>query len=195
MARRLKKPRLAANVRYPIGDLVRLPNLVSLARLPLAAAFPFCVSWPPVALAVLGIAGGTDVLDGWLARRRGETTAMGALIDPLADKLFVTVVVVTLVLEQLIPAWVVVLLATREIGQIGLFVWTLLRSSRSGAPKTRRRVNLPSKLTTAFQFASVATVLAIGSWVAPLFVLTALLGMSAAVAYWFVELQSNAGRC
>jgi cardiolipin synthase (CMP-forming) len=175
-------------------DLVRLPNLVSLTRLPLAAAFPFCVDWPPVALALLVVAGGTDVLDGWLARRRGETTAMGALIDPLADKIFVAVVVVTLVVDQLIPVWGVVLLLTREIGQVALFAWTTAISHRKlrGLPRNRPMASLPGKLTTALQFASVGTALVFGAWVAPLFALTAVVGMAAAVGYWSRELDYTA---
>lgn len=188
------KRRRCTNAVYPISDLVLLPNLISLTRLPLALAFPFCVKWPLAALALLVVAGGTDVLDGWLARRRGETTAMGALVDPLADKIFVAVVIATLVIEQLIPAWVVLLLVTREIGQVVLLAWRMARSHReSGAGSGQPLANLPGKLTTALQFASVATALVIGSWVAPLFVLTAVVGTTAAISYWSRELDPIAG--
>jgi len=76
------------------------------------------------------VAGATDVLDGWLARHRGETTATGALIDPLTDKIFVAVVVATLAINQLIPAWSVPLLVTRELGQVALLAWTTAISPR-----------------------------------------------------------------
>ena len=175
-------------------DLVRLPNLVSLARLPLAAAFPFCVDWPPVAVGLLAVAGGTDVLDGWLARRRGETTATGALLDPLADKIFVAVVIATLAITKLIPVWGVLLLVTREVGQVALIAWTMAISQRKlqGPPEKGPMASLPGKLTTTLQFASVATALVIGSWVAPLFVLTAVVGIGAAVGYWSRELHYRA---
>jgi len=61
-------------------------NVVSLARLPLAFAF----AWYPgvgVRIAVLGAAAGTDLLDGWLARRLGPSR-LGAWMDPVADKIF-----------------------------------------------------------------------------------------------------------
>lgn len=167
---------------------MRLPNLVSLARLPLAAAFPFCVAWPIAAVALLVVAGLTDVVDGWLARRRRETTAIGALIDPIADKIFVAVVIVTLVVERLIPAWAVVLLVTREIGQVVLILWRIATRRDQWAREDPPSVNLAGKLTTALQFASVATTLVIGSWVAPLYVLTAAVGATAAFAYGSVEL-------
>lgn len=172
-------------------DLVRLPNLVSLTRLPLAAAFPFCANWPPVAVGLLVVAGGTDVLDGWLARRRGETTTTGAFVDPLADKIFVAVVVATLAIDQLIPVWSVLLLVTREVGQVALFAWTMGTAHRKlrGPPDKGPMASLPGKLTTALQFASVAATLVIGSWVAPLFVLTAVAGIGAAVGYWSRELD------
>jgi cardiolipin synthase (CMP-forming) len=171
-------------------DLVRLPNLVSLTRLPLAAAFPFCASSPPVAFGLLAVAGATDVLDGWLARHRGETTATGALIDPLTDKIFVAVVVATLAINQSIPAWSVLLLATRELGQVALLAWTTAISQRKlrGPADSRPMASLSGKLTTALQFASVATALVAGSWAAPLFVLTAVVGIGAMAGYWSREL-------
>ena len=65
-----------------------LPNVVSLSRLVLAAAF-VALRAPSSRLALLVVASATDFLDGWLARRRHATTRSGALIDPIADRLFV----------------------------------------------------------------------------------------------------------
>jgi cardiolipin synthase len=70
--------------------LVSVPNFVSALRLPIAAAF-FAVDgllWRGVLLFFGAL---TDALDGWLARRLGMESRTGALIDPLFDKLFVTV--------------------------------------------------------------------------------------------------------
>lgn len=61
-------------------------NLVSLARLPLAVAF-VAVDAVGVRLAVLAAAAGSDLLDGWLARRLGPSR-LGAILDPVADKVF-----------------------------------------------------------------------------------------------------------
>ncbi len=69
-------------------ELLTAPNIVSAFRVPLAAGF-LIADTTPLRLALLGMASATDLLDGWIARRTGSTTRMGALIDPLADKLFV----------------------------------------------------------------------------------------------------------
>ncbi len=68
------------------GRVLTPANLVSFARVPLAAAF---VLWPDfgVRLAILGAAAGTDLLDGALARRLGPSR-LGAWMDPVADKIF-----------------------------------------------------------------------------------------------------------
>ncbi len=65
-----------------------LPNIVSLSRLVLAAAF-IAVSDNAVRVALIVAAGVTDFLDGWLARRQHTSSSMGALIDPIADRAFV----------------------------------------------------------------------------------------------------------
>lgn len=67
------------------------------------------------AACVYSLAAVTDLLDGWLARRLGLVTIIGKFLDPLADKLIVTAVLVWLVPMGRIPAWAVVLLISREI--------------------------------------------------------------------------------
>ena len=66
-------------------DLLLVPSLVSMARLPLAALFPWVVDRPAAAVSVLLAAGLTDVLDGWLARRLHQETAIGAVADAISD--------------------------------------------------------------------------------------------------------------
>lgn len=67
---------------------MNLPNIVSLSRLVLAAAF-IAIPSDPVRIVLIVAAGFTDFFDGWLARRRHATSSMGALIDPIADRVFV----------------------------------------------------------------------------------------------------------
>jgi CDP-diacylglycerol--glycerol-3-phosphate 3-phosphatidyltransferase/cardiolipin synthase len=67
---------------YRARDLVRVPGLLTLMRVPLAAAFPFVLGRPLVALGVLAAAGLSDVLDGWYARRFGQVTPTGTALDP-----------------------------------------------------------------------------------------------------------------
>ena len=65
--------------------------------------------------AIFGLASLTDWLDGYLARRRRQVTALGQLMDPLADKLLVTAALVSLVQLDLAPAWMVAVILGREL--------------------------------------------------------------------------------
>ena len=58
----------------------------------------------------------TDWLDGFVARRRGQVTELGQLMDPLADKLLITAAFVSLVALDLAPAWMVAIILGRELG-------------------------------------------------------------------------------
>lgn len=62
----------------------------------------------------------TDILDGWLARRRNEVTTLGTLLDPIADKLLISAAFVSLVEMKLAPAWIVVIIIGREFLVSGL---------------------------------------------------------------------------
>src|SRR5439155_88583 len=93
-----------------------LPNLLTLLRVGLVPVLVVALLWPtPAARAVAAlaflVACITDFLDGWLARRHGMTTALGQLLDPLADKLIVTAALIMLAAvppEPRVPAWMVV---------------------------------------------------------------------------------------
>jgi phosphatidylglycerophosphate synthase len=78
----------------PRGALLTTPNLLSISRLGLAAAFPF-VDGRGERAAVVAAAALTDFLDGWLARRSRTASRWGALLDPVADRMFVFVAVCT----------------------------------------------------------------------------------------------------
>src|SRR5215467_3003032 len=62
----------------------------------------------------------TDALDGWLARRRGQVSRFGTLLDPIADKLLISSAFISLVENQLAPAWAVVIILGREFAVTGL---------------------------------------------------------------------------
>jgi CDP-diacylglycerol--glycerol-3-phosphate 3-phosphatidyltransferase len=79
--------------------------------------FPDHAYW---ATAVFAVAMATDQLDGWLARRLDQTSAFGALLDPIADKVLVMVALVMLVAENVAPAWMVAAIVAREIAISGL---------------------------------------------------------------------------
>ena len=102
-----------------------LPNLLSLARLPLGAIFWLVVDESPrhwlAPLAVLAAAALTDVLDGVAARRRGAPAGgMGAWLDPLCDKLFVGAVLGAILFHRTVPPLALLLIVSRELIQLPL---------------------------------------------------------------------------
>ena len=68
-----------------------------------------------VGAAIFGLASATDWLDGYLARQRGQITALGQMMDPLADKLLTSAAFISLVQLGAAPAWIVALIIGREI--------------------------------------------------------------------------------
>jgi len=104
---------------------LNLPNALTLFRIFLV---PFLVvvlltkfeGREIVALGIFLIATATDFLDGWLARRRGEITTLGTLLDPIADKLLISAAFISLVEVGLVPAWMVVVVVAREFAVTGL---------------------------------------------------------------------------
>ncbi len=106
---------------------MNLPNALTLSRL---AAIPVLMilllarfqGHDQIAAALFVVFSFTDTLDGQIARRRGLVSDLGKFLDPLADKLFVLSVLIVLVQEGLVAAWVVVLIFSREL------LITILRS-------------------------------------------------------------------
>lgn len=104
-----------------------LADLVTALRLPLAVAFPLTEShgWH---LAIVAAAAATDFLDGRLARRLGPSRA-GAVLDPVADKLFMLAAFLTVARHGLLSWWEIVLVLSRDImaGLGALGAWLLGR--------------------------------------------------------------------
>ena len=170
--------------RYRARDLLLVPGILSLLRIPLAASFPFVVGEPLVAFAVLVAAGLTDVLDGWYARRFGQVPPTGCAVDPVTDKLFVLTVATSLVLEGQLSLGAVVLLSAREIGELPLVVWLALNPRARGARAEHPAANVPGKVATALQFAAVSAAL-FGAPYGSLWIgAAAAAGAFAAYAYW-----------
>ena len=100
-----------------------LPNLLSLIRLAGVPVFLWLVLGPEadgLALGLLVLSGITDFLDGWLARRLNQTTVLGQILDPVADRLYILAVVVGLALRDIIPWWIALLLPLRDLLMWGL---------------------------------------------------------------------------
>src|SRR5919201_5678573 len=99
---------------------MNLPNLLTLGRLASIPAlmvlllfdFPF---HDQIAALLFLAASLTDTLDGQLARRRGQVTELGKFLDPFVDKLFILSVLIVLVQERELSAWIVVVIFGREL--------------------------------------------------------------------------------
>ena len=118
--------------------ILTLPNALSLLRLLGVPVFLWLVlglHQDVVAFLLLAVSGATDWLDGYLARRLGQVSRIGALLDPLADRLYIAATVLGLALRSIIPWWLVVLLAAREVMLLGL-VPLLRRQGRLALPVT-----------------------------------------------------------
>ena len=136
--------------------LVTLPNAVSMSRLLLAAAFVM-VRDPIIRFGVLLVASGTDFLDGWLARRQHATTRTGALIDPIADRLFVLTAVTTYLVEGAITTGAYFIVLSRDIATcIGFLVARSVPWLRAVVFRAR----LLGKLVTALQLLTLMAVIA-----------------------------------
>ena len=79
------------------------------------------------ATATFAVAMATDQVDGWLARRRNQTSAFGSLLDPIADKVLVLAALAMLIAEGVAPAWMVAAIIAREIAVSGLRLAALER--------------------------------------------------------------------
>lgn len=101
---------------WRVDEVLTLPNALSLLRLLGVPLFLWAIltGRDGLALITLMASGITDYLDGKLARALGMTSRVGALLDPLADRLYIFTTVVALAWRDVIPWWLVVLLVARD---------------------------------------------------------------------------------
>lgn len=177
--------------------IVNLPNSITMSRICaipllmwvlLSSRFPSSNGEKELLASVLFIAASiTDGIDGYLARRRGQITTMGMLLDPLADKLLIAAAFVTLVqmMPSMVPAWMAVIIIGRE------FLVSGLRSIAASEGFTIQASEL-GKFKMLVQIVSVVAVILahrweywplIGPYVLPVRVF-------ASVAIWFMVFLS-----
>ena len=110
-----------------------VPNLISVLRLlciPLFVWILFGIenrSWAAILLAVLGA---TDWVDGWIARRFNQTSELGKILDPTADRLLLIVSIPSLIIDGSIPVWFALLALIRELLVGGATVSLALMGAR-----------------------------------------------------------------
>ncbi len=132
-----------------------LPNALSAARAVLVIPVIGLIATGDASLALLVFLGAaaTDALDGPLARRRGAT-ALGAALDPFADKILVVGTLAALAIRGIAPAWAIVLILARELVAIEV---------RARAPQAIG-AGADGKAKTVLQVTAIAMLLATAAW-------------------------------
>ena len=169
----------------PANGLFTAPNLLSLSRLPLG--WVFWVALGPtatarngaLALGVMGLAAGTDVLDGYLARRRGvDAAGTGSWLDPICDKLFVGAVLGALHFERGVPLSLLAIIVARELAQLPIALFYRLFPTLRSWLRYDFRASFLGKAATVAQFLAI-TALIVGVPAVPLVWLAFALGLIA----------------
>ena len=137
--------------------LSHLPNVITLARVALVPVLILLLKEQDytAALIVFVIAGLSDALDGYLAKRLNVQSRLGAVLDPAADKLLLVSTYVMLTVLGHIPFWLVLVVAFRDLLIVGGY---LLYTSHAGPVKMRP--SFVSKLNTFLQITLVTVILA-----------------------------------
>jgi CDP-diacylglycerol---glycerol-3-phosphate 3-phosphatidyltransferase len=129
-----------------VTSLWTLPNLLGLFRLLATPVLTALVLWPfpgagLIALALFVPTALSDQLDGWLARRRGQVTILGAFLDLTADKVLVAALLIALAQAGVAPAWIVIVIIVREflvggVRQVAATEQVIVSSELIGKAKT-----------------------------------------------------------
>jgi CDP-diacylglycerol--glycerol-3-phosphate 3-phosphatidyltransferase len=139
----------------PTPEILKIPNLLSLSRIVLAPIICYFLSRDDttgiiVSLLLIVVAGVTDGLDGYLARRWKQTGRLGTALDPIADKLFAALLVLCLIIHRDFPIWLASVIVGRDLLIVGLGL-LLVRG---------RNISLPSNLTGKYAFSAIVALLA-----------------------------------
>jgi cardiolipin synthase (CMP-forming) len=116
--------------------VLTIPNALSALRLLGVPVFFWLIVVPQrdgLALGILIVSAFTDWLDGYLARRLGQYSRLGELLDPMADRFYVIAALAALYLRNILPFWVVLALIARDVAMMLLLIY-LKRFGYTGVP-------------------------------------------------------------
>jgi cardiolipin synthase (CMP-forming) len=136
---------------------MNLPNLITLGRILSVPVMVWAIASGQmlIAFALFLAAGVSDAVDGFLAKRFGMASELGAFLDPLADKVLIVSVYVALGISEALPRWLVILVVSRDLMIIGAVILSWL----VGRPVPLKPLFV-SKVNTAAQIALAGLVLA-----------------------------------
>ena len=153
------------------GQILNIPNILTMARIGLIPVFLLIAYWPPaigieahqggmtrhlILTAIFVLAAVTDWVDGYLARTLNQTSAFGRFLDPVADKLMVAAALIVLVQWQpsMSMAFAAIVIISREITVSALREWMAELGAR-----TNVAVSTEGKYKTAFQMIAISVFL------------------------------------
>ncbi|MEX2151826.1 MAG: CDP-alcohol phosphatidyltransferase family protein [Gemmatimonadaceae bacterium] len=167
-----------------LSELRSLPNLLSISRLALAAAF-VVLERTDVRIVLVMVALATDYLDGWIARQFGPMTRTGLFLDPFADRVFVLVGVSVFLFEGTLSTWEYFVMISRDLmTAIGFLVARTMPSLRAVAFQAR----FPGKLVTVLQLATFIAILIRPRAAEPMILVVAVVSLWAVVDYtWMLH--------
>jgi CDP-diacylglycerol--glycerol-3-phosphate 3-phosphatidyltransferase len=167
-----------------LTELRSLPNLISISRLALAAAF-VVIDRTDFRIVLVMLALATDYLDGWIARQFGPVTRAGAFLDPFADRVFVLVGVAVFLFDGLLSTWEYFVMISRDLmTAVGFLVARAMPSLRAVAFQAR----FPGKLVTVLQLASFVAILVNVRAAKPMIMVVAVVSLWAIVDYtWMLH--------
>jgi len=171
---------------------VNIPNFLTLFRIILTPVLVILLIDGRLfeALAVFTIAGVTDGLDGLIARWMNQKTRLGAILDPIADKLLLTSVFVTMAVLGYLPTWLAVTVISRDVIIVfGVLILFLFQGSTDISP------SILSKTTTLVQLCTLFTVMVnkvmglLDTVLVPLFVTAAVLTVVSGLHYMYLGIR------
>jgi cardiolipin synthase (CMP-forming) len=174
-----------------------LPNFITIARLigvPLIVWLMIADRFFAAAMLFI-LAGLSDAADGFIAKRFGATSELGAYLDPVADKALLVSVFVTLGLKGALPAWLIVLVVIRDLFIIGAMLLAYVLSNPMAVhPLWVSKVNTVAQIVLiAFVLGDRSGVTGFGPLIAPVVIIVAGLTVASAGAYLVGWLRHMAG--
>jgi cardiolipin synthase len=170
----------------PSPGIINIPNLLTLLRIlvtPLFVIFMIKGQYR-LSLLVFTLAAVSDALDGFLARWFNQKTVLGAHLDPLADKLLLTAAYVALALQEIIPAWLAVVVISRDFLILsGIAILRFFQIAFTIKPSMISKCTTAAQLATAFATLLGLEIAAVQPMLVPLFWLTLILTTASGLHY------------
>lgn len=174
------------------GFVLNLPNILTLIRILITPLFIICLikGAYQMALLLFTLAGVTDGLDGLLARLLNQKTTVGAYLDPIADKLLLVSAFVTLAIQRMIPAWLTVVVISRDVLIIiGIAILEVSKVAYRIQPSMVSKCTTVSQLATIFLLLLSVQTAIVEHALLPVFWLTTALSIASGLHYIYLGIQ------